>query len=161
MRYELYYAGEDLLLDVPENRGFELERIKALLCRLREEGRIDFEVIDVSDWSDAELDRAYRAAVIASVWNRYRIRKVFGTKSASRSFFGRGVPALLVYEGEHPVGVFPHDEEGKGIITIVSYLESLQGLHGPELARQMDESRQAIGPIGVSTSELIREGRRR
>ena len=32
---------------------------------------------------------------------------------------------------------------------------------GPALAQRMDELRNEIGPIGIATSDLIREGRRR
>lgn len=34
-------------------------------------------------------------------------------------------------------------------------------VRGAELAQRMDDLRREIGPIGVTTSELVREGRRR
>lgn len=163
MKFDLYYDDGDVMADDPANEGFDPLRIWAFFSRLKEERRVEFKIIDVSNCSAAEIDKAYESAVIASVWNRYRIRKVFGTNSSSASFFGKGIPALLVYEGERPVHVFPHEEAGAGLVTIRTYLESLlEGNHkGVELARRMDELRREIGPIGISTSELVREGRRR
>jgi hypothetical protein len=163
MRFDLYYANGDVMIDTPENRGFDPLKIWALLGRLKQERGIQFRIIDVSNFTTAEIGKAYEAAVVASVWNRYRIRKVFGTNSSSASFFGKGIPALLVHEGERPVHVFPHEEAGVGIVTIRKYLESLLdgNTKGVELARRMDELRSEIGPIGISTSELVREGRRR
>ena len=163
MRFDLYYADGDILTDTLENEGFDPLKIWALLDRVKAERDIDFKVVDVSNLSTAEIEKAYESAVIASVWNRYRIRKVFGTNSSSASFFGKGIPALLAYEGEKPVHVFPHEEPRVGLVTIRMYLESLLGGpdKGVDLAHRMDKLRSAIGPIGISTSELVREGRRR
>ncbi len=150
-------------MDVPENEGFDALKVWALLQRLKEERGIDFTVIDASQSPVSELSRAYEAAVKCSVWERYRIRKVFGTNKSSASFFGHGVPALLVYEGERPVQVFPHVGTDGEPATIREYLEmSLRGDDGGRqgLASRMDELRREIGPLGVSTSELVREGRR-
>ena len=160
MRLQLYYLEEDVM-DVPENRGFDPLKINSLLRQLKEEREIDYTII--SHPSPAELDRAYQAAIICSSWNRYPIRKVFGTNKSSGSFFGRGVPALLAYEGERPVQVIPHEGPQGEPTTIRDYLENLlTGDGGGEaLARRMDKLRRIIGPIGAPTSELVREGRRR
>lgn len=162
MHLKLYYAEHDVM-EVSENRGFDPLNIHALLSRLKEQHEIHCKVIDAAQCSANELNRAYEAAVKAAVWNRYPIRKVFGTNKSSASFFGVGVPALLVYEGERPVHVFPHEEPGGDPITIRDHLEKLLrgDAGGKELARRMDELRTAIGPIGATTSELVREGRRR
>ena len=161
MRYELYYAAEDVM-PLPVNADFDSFRVLALLELLKKEQRASFNVIDVSRLSRAELSRAYDAAVIPSTWKRYRIRKVFGTQSSSGTFFGRGVPALLVYEGERPIDVFPHEVAGEAV-TIRAYLEGLCGERskGAGLANRMDELRKAMGPVGAATSELVHEGRRR
>lgn len=160
MRLQLFYLDEDVM-DVPENRGFDPLKINSLLRQLKEEKEIDCTIISHS--SPSEIDRAYQAAIICSSWNRYPIRKVFGTNKSSGSFFGRGVPALLAYEGERPVHVFPHEDPQGKPTTIRDYLETLlTGESGGEaLAKRMDELRKTIGPIGASTSELVREGRRR
>jgi len=162
VRFVLYYAEGDVM-DVHENKGFDPLTIWGLLTRVKKECGIDVEVVDVSQWTPLQMGKAYGAAIVASVSNRYRIRKTFGTNSSSASFFGKGVPALLVYEGERAIHVFPHEEAGSMVVTIRMFLESLLqgGSRGVELACRMDELRKAIGSIGVSTSELVREGRRR
>ena len=161
MRYELYYDA-DGMVGGPVTEDFDPLKIWSLLSRLKEERAIDFKIIDVSQWSSELLNKVYEAAITASVWNRYRIRKVFGTNASSASFFGRGVPALLVFEGDRPVHVFPH-EEPTGLVTIRAHLDKLLcgDAGGAELMRKMDELRRAIGPIGRTTSELVREGRHR
>ncbi len=162
MHLKLYYAENDVM-EVSENRGFDPLKIHALLSRLKEQHEIDFTIVDVSQCSAAELNRAYDAAVKAAVWNRYPIRKVFGTNKSSASFFGGGVPALLVYEAERPVHVFPHEEPGGEAATIRDYLDKLLRGDGggKELAQRMDELRKAIGPVGATTNELVQEGRHR
>lgn len=112
-------------------------------------------------YQQADLGQAYDSAVTASIWKQYAIRKIFGTNKASASFFGRGLPALLVFEGEHPAHVYPH-EERRGIVTIRDYLESLLGdSRKIDLARQMGDSRKSIGPVGASTTKPVNEGRHR
>lgn len=170
MRLELYYAPD--LLSGPWNEGFDPLQIEALLLRLKELKGTIYYIRDASKWSWEDAERAYiELAVPPSVRKRYRIRKVFGTNTAAGSFFGKGIPALVVFEGESPIDVYPHEEPGGRLITIRGYLEELvwgkkkiEGKPPPggsELIERMDELRQAIGPIGISTAELIREGRRR
>jgi len=162
MKLELYCTND--ILEGPENRGFEPLRIMTSLARLRDEGGIESKVVDVSDWGQEALSQAYEHAVMASYTNGYAIRKVFGTNTSSASFFGKGVPALIVYDGEKPLHVFPHDERERGLVTIRDYLDSLvegEDIQGARLAQAMDDLRRTIGPVGARTSELVREGRRR
>ena len=161
-RIELFYAEGDVV-DAPENHGFDPLKIHALLARLKKERGVDYQIVDAAQCSSVELNQAYEAAVKAAVWNRYPIRKVFGTNKSSASFFGRGVPAMLVYEGERTIQVYPHEgAEGKPV-TIRDHLEKL--VHGDQrgeaLVSRMDALRKAMGPVGATTTELIREGRRR
>ncbi len=102
-----------------------------------------------------------------AVWRKYRVRQVFGSKRHPGSLFGKGVPALVVYErADHaPIDVYPHEEDGR-LVTIREFLKGL--LEGKtahqqawQAAAQMDELRARLGPIGFRVSELIREGRRR
>lgn len=162
MRLELY-CSEGELVEAPENRGYRPLQIAALLSRLRDGKGLDYTIQDVAAWGRDSVARAYERAVIASYTNRYAIRKVFGTNSSSGVFFGRGVPALIVYdEGDRPVHVFPHEERGD-LVTICDYLETLLGddAAGLRLANAMDELMREIGPIGAPTSDLVHEGRRR
>ncbi|HWP63318.1 MAG TPA: hypothetical protein VNO86_07605, partial [Candidatus Binatia bacterium] len=50
---------------------------------------------------------------------RYSVRRAFGTRRHGGLHFGRGVPALLVYETEAgvPTEVYPH-HEGERVVTV-------------------------------------------
>jgi len=63
---------------------------------------------------------AARLAVVRG-YKAYRIRKVFGSARDSGKYFGREVPALLVYENDELIDVYPHEERGK-LITIEEFL---------------------------------------
>lgn len=160
------YYRKDSVLDKPENQGFRLEEIRALLEQL-EAGGVQLELVETSALSDENLMKAYLEAIVPSVYKKYRIRQVFGSKRHPGCLFGKGVPALVVYErGDHlPTDVYPHEEGGR-MVTIREFLESmLQSRAGRsealQAAARMDELRVRIGPIGFKASELIREGRRR
>ena len=59
-----------------------------------------------------------------NVPRKFGIRRVFGTRRRSGCFFGREVPALLVYEdsGSHPIDVYPQQRLGR-TITINEFLK--------------------------------------
>jgi hypothetical protein len=161
MRLELIYDQAIELMDVPENGGFEPIQLWALLSKLKAEKGISFVIRDGGMSADA-LAAAYDSAVTASASNRYAIRIVFGTNARSAIYFGAGVPALLVYEGERPVDVYPHHDADGNAVTIAGYLEELlYGQAGREsLLREMDDMRREIGPVGTNTAELVQDGRR-
>lgn len=166
MRMKLYYQA-GILLDMPANRGFRLEEIRAMLEQL-EAGGVQLELVETSALSDEALRKAYAEAIVPSVYKKYRVRRVFGSKRDSGCLFGKRVPALVVYEGEnrHPTDVYPHEEGGR-VVTIREFLEGLlqqrkaRRLEALQAAARMDERRARLGPIGFKVSELIREGRRR
>lgn len=101
-----------------------------LLTVLEQQG-INCERVDTSRLSDREVYEAYAKAWAPSVSKKLGIRRVFGTRRRSGCFFGRGVPALLVYggDGDHPVDVYPHEKLGR-TITIKEFLEELAGEAG-------------------------------
>ena len=160
-------------LDSLENEGFDLPKIKGLLERLEKSG-VAWVAIDSLRMSAEELSDLYFECVGAAVYQKYRVRQVFGSKRHSGFLFGKEVPALLVYEEwkEHPSDVYPH-RGGESTVTIRTFLEDLlKKLERPAmkaesrkagklLVAQMDRLREKIGPIGVPGAELIREGRRR
>ena len=164
MEYELYYAPAHIV-ESPENDGLQGDGLDRAVRRVREAGAT-YRVIDVSDRSREELEDAYeRLAVPPSVRKRYRVRHIFGTNKYSGTFFGKGVPALVVLEDGRPQDVYPHEEDGK-IVTIKDFLDRIWGSReragrGRELAARMDALRVSIGPLGVPTSELVEEGRTR
>lgn len=113
-----------------------------------------------------EAEEAYiRLAVPPSMRQRYRVRLVFGTHKYAGGFFGKGVPALIVYEDGSPQDVYPHEEQDGTIVTINDYLERRErgsdSERRAELVRRMDALRGSIGPVGATARELIDEGRRR
>jgi hypothetical protein len=173
MILRLIHHSETLPLDLQANNGFDLTEIKAALERLEELG-ISSEIVDISTMSEEKLSNLYSEAVLPAVFKKYHVRQVFGSKRNSGFLFGRGVPALVVYEpgNKYPSDVYPH-RNGDRLVTIRSFLEDLlkKTAKGPmtaerretnrALVERMDRLREKIGPIGVPVSELIREGRRR
>jgi hypothetical protein len=82
---------------------------------------------------DEQLELWRDQATAASVWRHQAIRQTFGSRGrGGLPFFGRQVPALLVYEGEEtiPVAVYPHSEtrgDTRTDFTIEGYLKGLLG----------------------------------
>jgi hypothetical protein len=115
-------ADEKEIFDVPENRGFS----RALVVeQLASRASDSYEVIDGSRFSDAERARVYSAEAMAAAGNRYRIRRVFGSNRASMGpFLGKQIPALICYDGDRPVDVFPHEDRDGVLATIADYLAS-------------------------------------
>lgn len=125
MQLKLYRSSSRPPDDVPTNKGYK--NVTNLLRLLSHKG-VESETFDTDTLPTDDLLTAYNDAVIPSVRRKFGIRRVFGSRRKSGSFFGREVPALLVYEdeGEVPVDVYPH-ELGQGKIrTIESYLYDLQ-----------------------------------
>ena len=156
-----------------ENEGFDLQETQALLQRLEERG-VPWEVVDAITIADDELMNLYLEGTLATARRKYRVRQVFGSKRHAGFLFGRGVPALLVYEPEkpYPVDVYPH-RRGTRTVTIRAFLKDLldtlvktsatRERRKPDdaLVARMDKLREKIGPIGVRVAGLVREGRRR
>jgi hypothetical protein len=102
------------------------------------------------------------------------VRQVFGSKRHPGFLFGRGVPALLVYDDgkPYPADVYPHRGRTR-TVTIRAFLEELlttlekaPAIVEPRkpdrtLVGRMDRLREKIGPIGLRVADLVREGRRR
>ncbi len=165
MLIKLYYA-KDALLEAPTNEGFNLKKIFALLKTLENES-VEFQIIETNTLSDETLYKIYMEACRPAVQKKFVIRRMFGSKRKSASFFGRGVPALLVYNGDnqHPIDVYPHEEDGR-LVTIREFLEkfnekdfTLPQVKALHAAKRMDMRRRNIGPIEFKVAEFIHEGR--
>jgi len=173
MFLKLIHDSAMLPLDLEANKEFDLTETKATLQRLKELGA-SYEITNTTTLSEEELSNLYVEAIGPSVFKRYHVRQVFGSKRHSGSLFGKGVPALLVYEPgkQYPSDVYPH-RNGDRLVTIRAFLEDLlkktekapmtaeRREANRALVERMDRLREKIGPIGVPVSELIREGRRR
>jgi len=100
----------------------DLNFVESTLKELSQQRKMDYNIIDTADMTDNELDDVYSKAILPSVWNKYRVRTVFGTNRNSGCFFGRQQPALLV-EGDI-WGIYPHEKDGKKVL-IETFLASL------------------------------------
>ena len=125
MILKLYYSTKHQPLDAPANEGFH--EVTNLLWLLEKKG-VNHEIIDTDSLSEEEMQEAYLAAVVPSVFKKFGIRRVFGSRRRSGWLFGRGAPALLVYEEgeEYPSDVYPHDMGQGKVRTIRSFLYDLQ-----------------------------------
>jgi len=120
VKTRLYYSSKEKPLDLLCNQGFD-----EVITLLKNQGS-QYEIIDTTTLSEEELYSAYSDAWVPSVYKKFRIRRVFGSRRHSGWLFGKGVPALLIYEKgkKYPIDVYPHEERGR-IITIKEYLEKL------------------------------------
>lgn len=90
----------------------------------------EYEVIlkDTSKMSEETIKKIYfTKANVAAAIKKYEIAMVFGTRENEGAFFGKEVPALLVYKDSnfgYPQEVYPRNEIGD-IVTIEEYLSSL------------------------------------
>jgi hypothetical protein len=100
----------------------DVQGILSLLDQLQDKG-VASERIDTSKMSEGEVQEAYVRAILPSVYRKYRVRQIFGSRRHSGWLFGKHVPALLVYDGEggSPSDVYPHEEENSKI-TIHDFL---------------------------------------
>lgn len=100
----------------------DVGKITRLLDRLKKSKKLDYKIIDTSKMNDSERFSAYSNVIGPSVFNKYEIRRVFGTNRNSGVWFGKEQPALLV-QGDI-WEIFPHRENGKDV-TIEKFLENL------------------------------------
>ena len=122
-RLRLCYSTTTEPLSHSANEGFG--KALQIFGQLQDEG-VPCKLADTSRASKEEVHKAYAKAWPDSVSKKYGIRRVFGTRRRSGCFFGREVPALLVFENnrERPVDVYPHEELGR-TVTIRDYLQDL------------------------------------
>jgi hypothetical protein len=120
LRLHLYY---DATVEPFATVVGDLARILATLRGLRERG-FNVELTDTSEWTDSMLYDVYSEVARLAAVKKIRVRKVFGTARDSGKYFGRKVPALLVYEGGNLVDVYPKIERGR-LITIEEYLNRI------------------------------------
>ena len=112
----LYCDRAAILRGLACNDGIDevLERLEEFRSR-----GIDMQVVDTARMSEQEIWADYIRAIQPSVRKKYSVRQTFGSHKHSGSFFGRGVPALVIQDssGQGVADVFPHNESGK-IVTI-------------------------------------------
>ena len=107
-----YFSSEDEPFATPTNDG--VGNVSELLDRLNEQG-VPVDQIDVARLTEKERANAYLDAIQVSVYKKYKIRQVFGSRRLSGTFFGKQVPALILRNlaTGHPEAVYPHQEPGE------------------------------------------------
>lgn len=100
----------------------DVKKITQLLEKLKKAKKLDYKIIDTSKMSDTERSSAYANVIGPSVFNKYEVRRVFGTNRNSGVWFGKEQPALLV-QGDI-WEIFPHRKNDKDV-TIEKFLENL------------------------------------
>jgi len=124
MRIELIM---DSTVEPFDRYNFEIRSVLEKLKLIKDAG-IEVSIVDVAGWTRDMLyelyEKAARLAVVRG-YRGYRIRRVFGSARDSGRYFGREVPALLVYDDAgNLVDVYPHEERGR-VITIEEFLDRL------------------------------------
>lgn len=124
MKLVIYYDSTTEPLGSSTNAGFD-EALK-LVQTLQKKGA-PIQLINTGHISQEELQKGYFNAVGASVLKKYRIRQVFGSRRHSGWLFGKGVPALLVFDRSDklPDDVYPHELLGR-TVTIKEFLDSIK-----------------------------------
>jgi hypothetical protein len=116
MKRVLYFNRAELSTGMDCNKGIE--------AVLAEAQKFGLELVETSKMPAEELRNEYGRAIIPSVWKKYRIRQIFGSRRHSGFMFGRNVPALLIEndaQGTFPEDVYPHEKDGR-IVTIYEFL---------------------------------------
>jgi len=105
----------------PANGG--IEKALETLRHLDSHGALRLQENNVSD---EELGEVYFGEVVRlSVRKKIGLRRVFGSaRQSGVAYFGKEVPALLVFQGDRLVNVYPHREKGREI-TISNYVATL------------------------------------
>ena len=134
-KFKLYMSSErgELCESFKVNQG--IDEVPTLLEELKREYGFSYEIIDTSKMSFEEVEAIYKLcahwAMTSHPWGWGKSRRVYEIFKAERAgyFFGRGIPALLVYflgtidlVLPHEVGRWPKEET----ITIHDFLIALK-----------------------------------
>lgn len=134
----LVYCFSSGISPSQEEANAGLEEVPGLLEEARRQG-IDVEEVDLSMCDEEKRRALYEQAAAAAVRSRCRIRELFGFRRRGYGrYFGREVPALLVYRGEEriPAEVYPCRRRGR----VMSIRDFLKGL--PEAERSFEPIRR-------------------
>lgn len=153
MQYFYYYSSAIEPIDSPYNKG--LSRVHSGLFSSR--ASVVVNLIDINGASEDIINKIYSTAAAASASNKYKIRQVFGSVRYSGWLFGRGVPALIVFDDNNFVkDVYPHNQGGK-IVTIQDLLfpeEKIKGkvTHKNNQDKQVSKELDKYLPRGPKNS---------
>jgi hypothetical protein len=116
--FKFIWSGREAVADRPENDG--LDEAVTNLEGSSTSGH-SLVTIDASDMTEPERFAIYSSEAVSATRNRYKIARSFGGRQHNAQDFGRGVPALIVYEREGDLrgtDVFPHELKDSRIVTI-------------------------------------------
>lgn len=117
---ELYY---DTTVEPFESTAFDPVKVLDLLTKAQSAG-FQVKIIDTAGWSREMLMEQYKGLKAP----RGKKNNVFGPPRKRGWFFGREVPALIVYfTREGVMGIYPRHEDGH-IVTVEDFLNQLLGL---------------------------------
>ena len=120
----VFLTGRDAKPDPTNKLNQGLDDALALLRRLAQTGAVQFE--ERRNLTDEELADIYLGVTTLARQRAIRTRRIFGSSSSSGfRGFGKGVPALLVYDDDGAlVDVYPR---GRGIkeISILEFAQEL------------------------------------
>jgi len=125
----------------------DLLSIRDYLSKLENYG-IQHAIIDIAGLTDEEVFSIYLEAITPSVMKKVGIRRVFGSKRQSAFLFGKQVPALLVYEEDIVIDVYPQIkrwERRSEKLEIEGFLEDLLKIAELSISeRHLQEADQAL-----------------
>lgn len=108
----------------------DAHRIKDYLARLGKKG-LTCESIDTKDMAEEELKRWHEKAQSVAMRYKQQMSQHFGSRRIGGfPYFGRQVPALLVYKEDEkvPIAVYPHTKkrgQEKTYYSIEAFLKEL------------------------------------
>jgi len=120
---ELYF---DSTVDPFANPPFRADRVMEMLRMLESLG-IKVKLVDTAGWSRDMLIEQYK--LVAG--RRRNVDDIFGPRGRRGWFFGREVPALVVYWKHGKTGIYPCYADDK-LITPSDFLKELLEQRGEE-----------------------------
>lgn len=83
----------------------------------------EVKIYDTAGWPARMIKDVY-TSLSSALSGKYDLDRVFASPQHKRLYFGRQMPALLVYHDGNITHIYPLSTE-KGLITIADYLDGL------------------------------------
>jgi hypothetical protein len=119
---EFYY---DSTVEPFRRATFETKTVFDLLSRISGQG-VGVVIHDTAGWAFEMISETYHRVCPPHLRRKYALADIFGTETAPGLFFGRQVPALVIFDGEIVVDVYPH-REGHRVRSVQGFLEEFSG----------------------------------
>jgi hypothetical protein len=126
LKFELFYDPDlsSIFDTVPQNK--DVRDVLEHIDDFRKDGA-PIEKRNTAKMSATDLEHAYIRAILPSVYRKYRVRQMFGSRRQAGLFFGRGVQALLITDttNQTPGDIYPHEQADR-VVTIHDFLSELR-----------------------------------